>query len=94
MDSDERIRAGHEARAIIENPLVKDFFDNYIQKLFVDWSNAESAEERERIWNLSEAAKLFKHHFNRYIISGSIEERKHGEDSRTGGTGSGGTATA
>ena len=89
MDSDERIRIGNEARAIIENPLVKDFFDNYIQKLFVDWSNATSAEERERLWNLSEAAKLFKHHFSRYIISGTIEERKHAESSGTGSDGTG-----
>ena len=88
MDSDEKIRAGREAKAIIENPLVKDFFDNYIQHLFVEWSSTESPQDRERIWNLSEAAKQFKRHFTSYIISGNIEERKNGTTD-TAGSGSG-----
>lgn len=86
MDSDEKIRAGNEARMLLENPLVKDFMQNHIQKLFVKWLKATTLEERERLWSEGQVAGEFRQHFQNFITSGRIEERKHGEQSGTDGT--------
>jgi hypothetical protein len=70
----------NEAAMVWNHPLVKDFMNNYVKKLFIDWTNAKTPEQRESLWNKAEGAAAFKADMLSHMSAGRAAERKRRGD--------------
>ena len=68
-----------EAERIWNSPLVRDFMDNFVKEVFVEWTNEQDQTKRDLLWLQVQAADKFKGRFLGYMAGGkAIEKRKDG----------------
>ena len=68
----DKIQLGERAKALLEDPLISGFFDEYEKQLFQRWSEESDKAVRDEIYGLKVAADAFKIHLNSYVVSGQI----------------------
>jgi len=73
-------RLSAEARQVWNHPLVKDFMDNYVQKVFIRWIDEVDPVKRDRLWNEAHGATAFKAVFLSHMAGGRALERKKSGD--------------
>ena len=79
MKSEDEVRQlSAEASRIWTSPIVRDFMENYIQTLFVDFTNAQTDQELVAIKARADAAASFKAAMLRHIAGGRALEKKKG----------------
>ena len=57
-----------EAQEILNNPLVKEFFDHAQENIIVQWKGAATLEEREELHKFQQALQNFKAYFESFLM--------------------------
>ena len=79
MKSEDEVRQlSAEAGMIWNSPLVKDFMENFVKKVFIEWTNEQDPVQRELLWLKVQAADAFKGMFLSYLAGGRALEKKKG----------------
>ena len=82
MKTEDEIRQlSGEADRIWNSPLVRDFMENFVKKVFVEWTNEQDPVQRELLWLKVQAADAFKAMFLSYISGGKALKKKKDESS-------------
>lgn len=68
----EAVERGERAKAIIDNQLFIDAFAAIEAQAFAMWAGSNDAAERERIWALFQAGKIFKALLEAHIKNGQF----------------------
>ena len=69
-------RLSAEAEQVWNNPLVRDFMDNFVKEMFVEWLNEEDEAKRNRLWGIAKGAEGFKARFLSYLAGGKALAKK------------------
>jgi hypothetical protein len=75
--SDEQIQQlSGEAAAVWGSPVMRDFFEIEIKRMFVNWLNEPDEAERNKIWNQAKGMDLLKARMLGFMAAGRAVERK------------------
>lgn len=69
----ERERA-HQAKLIMENPLIGEYFETFADELVKGWKKAKTSELREDYWRYTNVLSQFRKHFEQCITTGKMAE--------------------
>ena len=69
----ERERA-HQAKQVLENPLIVEYFDTFAEELVKGWKRAKTLELREDYWRYTNVLSQFRKHFDECITTGKMAE--------------------
>ncbi len=78
------IARGNNAKALLESPAFEATYDDLLEGLFSKFLATEShqGEERDNIWDLTAALKLFKAKLEADVSSARVEEANKKADER------------
>lgn len=73
---EDQIQRKDSAKALLDHPLVKEFFKSAEEQLFKQWQNLSmgSESEREILFLQQQGLKAFEGFFNKLIIDGQLAE--------------------
>jgi hypothetical protein len=74
VDADGEIARSQRARAILDDPLVKEALAAIEQGCVEEWRRAQprDVEARERLWLMLKLAERFRRHFESHVESGRL----------------------
>jgi hypothetical protein len=74
VSTEEEIRRGERARALLEDPLVAEALAALERAAIDEWraTGPEDAETRERAWLMLQLAQRFRAHFESLVSTGTL----------------------
>jgi hypothetical protein len=70
-DWNEQQKAAH-AKALLDDPMIEDFFVQTRQQLFEAWCNERDITLRETLWERAQALDNFRAYLHGYIAAGTL----------------------
>ena len=75
VPKEERIKLMHDVDMLMRHPLMIHFFERAEERVFTQWKQAETAEEREKLWLAKCGLEAFREFTQSLIIDGKMAER-------------------
>lgn len=77
MTEDEEVRRGHEARRLLENPLLIEAFKTIELELLTAWSESPAGDEkgREKLWVMTKLLNRVEQHVKSVALTGEMAQR-------------------
>ncbi|MCU0810619.1 MAG: hypothetical protein MUE59_06215 [Thiobacillaceae bacterium] len=75
IDWTEKQRAAH-ARALLDDPMIEDFFVQTRERIFAAWQHEQDPAKRQALWDRGQALDEFRAYLHGFVAAGTMLTRE------------------